>query len=157
MRHFATGCAFVALSVATPALAQTPTSAELAELVRQQAAEIATLRARLDRIEGQQSAAAPAPITTTVPTAQLAQQGADPALLLPQTANPQPRRTVPFAPQLAPPGPADRDVAQAEAARNNPSGRLAASRPAGRLPAHRWSGRRRRPPATRAGRRRLAR
>ncbi|KQM96829.1 OprO/OprP family phosphate-selective porin [Sphingomonas sp. Leaf25] len=122
MRHFASGCAFVALTVATPALAQTPTPAELAELVRQQAAEIQTLRARLDRIEGQQSAAASAPTTTTVPTAQLAQQGADPALLLPQTANTQPRRTVPFAPQLAPPGPADRDVTQAQAARDNPSG-----------------------------------
>jgi phosphate-selective porin OprO/OprP len=112
MTLFRTGCAIAAMVAATPALAQTPSAGELAELVRQQAAEIAVLKARLDRIEGQ-SAAAPA---------QVAQQGAAPALILPQTANPAARRTMPFAPQLAPPGPADRNVAQAEAARDNPSG-----------------------------------
>ena len=48
-----TGCALLALAIATPALAQTPSQAELAELVKAQAAEIAALRARLDRLEGQ--------------------------------------------------------------------------------------------------------
>ena len=62
MTMFRTASALVALLAATPALAQTPTADELAVLVRQQAAEIATLRARLDRLEGaQQVAATPAP------------------------------------------------------------------------------------------------
>ena len=104
------GCALFALAVATPALAQTPSQAELADLVRAQAAEIATLKSRLDRLEGvQAAAAAPVPAPT-----QLAQQAA------PADA---PRIvTRPFAPQLVPPGPADRDVAQARAAADNPSG-----------------------------------
>ncbi|WP_267433517.1 porin [Sphingomonas sp. GM_Shp_1] len=107
-----TATALVALMAATPALAQTPSNDDLAALVRQQAAEIATLRARLDRLEGTQAAiasaplasAAPAPTTPSAP--QLAQ------------SDPASRETVtrPFAPQLVPPGPAERDVAQARQA-----------------------------------------
>ena len=41
-----TGCAVIALAVATPALAQTPSQADLADLVRAQAAEIAALRVK---------------------------------------------------------------------------------------------------------------
>ncbi len=111
-----TGCALLALTTATPALAQTPSRSELADLVRAQAAEIAALKARLDRIESGPQAlvqAAPASAATassTTPPIQVAQ------------ANTTPRTTTPFAPQLAPPGPADRNVAQAIAARDNPSG-----------------------------------
>ncbi|KQM73170.1 MULTISPECIES: OprO/OprP family phosphate-selective porin [unclassified Sphingomonas] len=114
-----TGCAVIALAVATPALAQTPSQADLADLVRAQAAEIAALKARLDRIEGQQVvAASPAPVTTApTPTT----TPATPPVAVAQ-ATPDSRRTIPFAPQLVPPGPADRDVAQAAAARDNPSG-----------------------------------
>ena len=110
MKILRTGCALFALAVATPALAQTPSQAELADLVRAQAAEIALLKARLDRMEGaQQAAVAAAPIPVTPPP-QVAQ------------AAPVPRVTVPFAPQLAPPGPAERSIAQATASRDNPSG-----------------------------------
>ena len=104
-----TGSALLALVIATPALAQTPSPSDLADLVRAQAAEIATLKARLDRLEGQQTAVA-APAPAPVPTPPQVAQAAEP------------RRTVPFAPQLVPPGPADRDVTQALAARDNPSG-----------------------------------
>ncbi|MBD8678263.1 OprO/OprP family phosphate-selective porin [Sphingomonas sp. CFBP 13720] len=111
-------CALIALVTATPALAQTPTPADLAELVRQQAAEIAVLKARLDRIEGSTvTAAAPA-----LPAPSVAAPPVAVAQVAPPVQGTQPRRTVPFAPQLAPPGPADRNVAQAEAARDNPSG-----------------------------------
>ena len=112
MTPIRTATALVALLAATPALAQTPSNDDLAALVRQQAAEIATLRARLDRLEGTQSAIAPAPLAsaapppTTPPAPQLAQ------------SDPASRDTVtrPFAPQLVPPGPAERDVAQARQA-----------------------------------------
>ena len=43
-------CAALALIVATPALAQAPSADDLAELVKAQAAEIAALKARLDKI-----------------------------------------------------------------------------------------------------------
>lgn len=113
-----TASALIALLAATPALAQTPSSDELAALVRQQAAEIATLRARLDRLEGVASAspaatapapAAPSPSGTPMPT--------PPAPQLAQS-DPASRGTVtrPFAPQLVPPGPAERDVTQARQA-----------------------------------------
>ncbi|MFD1951214.1 OprO/OprP family phosphate-selective porin [Sphingomonas arantia] len=108
-----TGCGLLALALATPSLAQTPDAAELARLVQAQAAQIATLQARLDRLEGQQAAAAAAPVP--VPAAQAAPTQV-------AQATPEQRRTVPFAPQLAPPGPAERNVAQAIAARENPSG-----------------------------------
>jgi len=110
MTLFRSGCALAALVAATPALAQTPSAAELAELVRAQAAEIATLRARLDRLEGATAAAAPAapatPAAAAPPPAQLAQVPS-------QTGG---NVTSPFAPQLVPPGPAERDVAQARQA-----------------------------------------
>ena len=122
-----TGCAVIALAVATPALAQTPSQADLADLVRAQAAEIAALKARLDRIEGQQVAAAtPAPVTTA-PTPTSTTSPATPPVAVAQ-ATPDPRRTIPFAPQLVPPGPADRDVAQAAAARDQ-SPRVTVSTP----------------------------
>ena len=110
-----TGSALLALVIATPALAQTPSASELADLVRAQAAEIATLKARLDRLEGQQALAA-APAAPTVAPAPM------PARPQVTQAAPVPRLTVPFAPQLVPPGPAERSVAQADAARTNPSG-----------------------------------
>ncbi len=66
MTPIRTATALVALMAATPALAQTPSNDDLAALVRQQAAEIATLRARLDRLEGT-TAAAPAPVAATAP------------------------------------------------------------------------------------------
>ena len=111
MTFVRTGCAALALIAATPALAQTPSDADLAALVRAQAAEIAALKSRLDRLENSAAVAqAPAPAAPLQPAPQAVAQ------------NTEPRRTVPFAPQLAPPGPADRSVAQAVAARDNPSG-----------------------------------
>ncbi len=95
---------------ATPALAQTPAEADLAALVRAQAAEIAALKARLDRPK---AASAPAP------SAVVAGSGVSAPV---QSAQAGPLRTLPFAPQLAPPGPADRDMTQSIAARDNPSG-----------------------------------
>jgi len=113
MTLFRTGCAALALIAATPALAQAPTDADLGALVRAQAAEIAALKSRLDRLENNAAvaqASAPAPAAPLQPAPQAVAQ------------NTEPRRTVPFAPQLVPPGPADRSVAQAVAARDNPSG-----------------------------------
>ena len=106
MMLFRSGCAIAALICATPALAQTPTQEELAALVKAQAAEIAALRTRLDRLEGVQAAAvqpAPAPATPPVVMAQTPSQTGG-------------NVTSPFAPQLVPPGPAERDVAQARQA-----------------------------------------
>ncbi len=109
-----TGCALIALVVATPALAQTPSADELATLVRAQAAEIAALKARLDRLEGaQQVAAMPAPATPgTVATTSASAPA--PVQVAQQTRRPQ--VTAPFAPQLVPPGPAERDVGRAREA-----------------------------------------
>ena len=109
-----TGSALLALVIATPALAQTPGPADLADLVRAQAAEIAALKARLDRLEGQQTVAVVAQPVPQPAAPQVAQN-------TPVTP-PEARRTIPFAPQLVPPGPAERSVAQADAARTNPSG-----------------------------------
>ena len=112
MTPIRTATALVALMAATPALAQTPSNDDLAALVRQQAAEIATLRARLDRLEGTTAAAAPAPVAATAPapTASPAPQLAQSDTIGRDTV------TRPFAPQLVPPGPAERDVAQARQA-----------------------------------------
>ena len=91
-----TGCALIALVVPTPALAQIPSADELATLVRAQAAEIAALKARLDRLEGaQQVAAMPAPATpgTVAPTSASAPA---PVQVAQQTRRPQ--VTAPFAP-----------------------------------------------------------
>ncbi|PZU10000.1 MAG: porin [Sphingobium sp.] len=110
------GCAALALIAATPALAQAPTAEELAALVKAQAAEIASLKARLDKLEAQgvaQQSAAPAPDAAPdlQPAPQLAQKQAAPTLVI-----------APFAPQIVPPGPADLDVAQARAVAANPAG-----------------------------------
>lgn len=112
MTPIRTATALVALMAATPALAQTPSNDDLAALVRQQAAEIATLRARLDRLEGTTAAAAPAPVAATAPapTTSPAPQLAQSDTIGRDTV------TRPFAPQLVPPGPAERDVAQARQA-----------------------------------------
>lgn len=111
MSPFRTGCAMVALVAATPALAQTPTRDDLAELVRTQAAEIAQLRARVERLEAKGATdVAAAPIQ--VPPAQSA---APPQLAGNQQMRP-PIVTAPFAPQLVSPSPAERDVARAREA-----------------------------------------
>ena len=98
MTPIRTATALVALMAATTALAQTPSNDDLAALVRQQAAEIATLRARLDRLEGT-TAAAPAPVAATAPA-----PTTPPAPQLAQSDTTG-RDTVtrPFAPQLVPP------------------------------------------------------
>ncbi|KQM18984.1 OprO/OprP family phosphate-selective porin [Novosphingobium sp. Leaf2] len=107
------GCAALALIAATPALAaEALTNADLADLVRAQAAQIATLKARLDKLEGHNAAmaaaqSAPAP----TPAPQMAQREAAPPL-----------KVSPFAPQIVPPGPADIDVAQARAIAANEVG-----------------------------------
>ncbi|GAA3265480.1 hypothetical protein GCM10020258_33260 [Sphingomonas yabuuchiae] len=98
MTPIRTATALVALLAATPALAQTPSNDDLAALVRQQAAEIATLRARLDRLEGT-TAAAPAPVTAPAPTTPPAPQLAQSDTIGRDTV------TRPFAPQLVPPAP----------------------------------------------------
>jgi phosphate-selective porin OprO/OprP len=107
------GCAALALIAATPALAQTPSAEELAALVKAQAAEIAALKARLDRLEGQGivQESAPIPPVSQQPAPQVAQRQAVPPLVI-----------APFAPQIVPPGPADLDVAQARAVAANPAG-----------------------------------
>jgi len=114
MTPIRTATALVALMAATPALAQTPSSDDLAALVRQQAAEIAALRARLDRLEGA-AAAVPSPLANTAPA-----PSAPTTPPAPQLAQNDPSSrdivTRPFAPQLVPPGPAERDVAQARQA-----------------------------------------
>ena len=105
MKSLQYGCALLALFIATPALAQEPGPEALADLVRAQAAEIAELRARLDRLEASQSVVvATAPIgPTTIPVPQAAPER-------------RAQVTQPFAPQLAPPGPASRDVVRAQEA-----------------------------------------
>jgi phosphate-selective porin OprO/OprP len=114
-----TATALAALLAATPALAQTPSSEDLAALVRQQAAEIATLRARLDRLEGVASAspAAAAPTPADAPSLSGTPMPTPPAAQVVQ-GDLASRGTVtrPFAPQLVPPGPAERDVTQARQA-----------------------------------------
>ncbi len=103
---FRSGCALFALAAATPALAQAPSREDLAELVRAQAAEIAALKTRLDRLEGRETAA-----QVSTPSAEVA-----------QVTPPPPFTTQPYAPQLVPPGPADRDVARVQAAAENLAG-----------------------------------
>ena len=104
------GCAIGALVIATPALAQTPSQDDLAALVRAQAAEIAALKARLDRLEGT-AATAPATIAATPQTTP-----ATPAPERLAQVTPPPIITQPFAPQLVPPGPAERDITRARSA-----------------------------------------
>ncbi|MFD2430686.1 hypothetical protein ACFSUK_26735 [Sphingobium scionense] len=91
------GCAALALIVATPVLAQTPSADELAALVKAQAAEIATLKARLDKLEGQQAVAASTPSVPQQPAPQMAQQGA----IQPLVITPSRRRSCRPAPQTS--------------------------------------------------------
>jgi len=111
MKFLINGCALAALAAATPALAQPPSDEDLAALVRAQAAEIAVLKARLDRIEaGQASAAAPPPLAAAPPA---------PSTPAPVRSDRQTRSavvTAPYAPQIVPPGPAERDIARAQEA-----------------------------------------
>jgi phosphate-selective porin OprO/OprP len=103
MTVFPSACALVALLAATPALAQAPSQDELATLVRQQAAEIAALKARLDRLESAQAAVASPPAAAPPQVAPpVAVAAASPQVITP-----------PFAPQLVSPGPADRDIGRA--------------------------------------------
>jgi len=96
------GCALAAIIASAPALAQTPGRDELADLVRAQAAEIQQLRARIERLEqAPQSAAAPALPAPASPVA-------PPAVLAARAPV-----TQPYAPQLVPPGPAERDIVRA--------------------------------------------
>lgn len=105
------GCASLALIAATPALAQAPSTEELGALVRAQAAEIAALKARLEKLETQSVAqAAVTPPAQTQPVQVAQQQAAEPVVV------------TPFAPQIVPPGPADIDIAQARAIAANPAG-----------------------------------
>ena len=99
-RYLLAGTAALALVSATPALAQAPTRDELAELVRAQAAEIASLRQRVDRLEAERAVAA-APAQATAPVLAAAE---------PVDTTPKPIVTQPYAAQLLPPGPAERDV-----------------------------------------------
>ncbi|AHE53019.1 OprO/OprP family phosphate-selective porin [Sphingomonas sanxanigenens] len=104
MKLLKASCALAALVAAVPALAQTPGRDELADLVRLQAAEIQSLRARIDRLEEAQQIAS-APQEPVAPPVVVATQEAP-------AEPPAPHRTQPYAPQLAPPGPADRDIAR---------------------------------------------
>ncbi|WP_260928952.1 OprO/OprP family phosphate-selective porin [Novosphingobium sp. 9] len=107
---FKSGCAIAAVIAATPALAAEPSRDDLAELVREQAAEIAALRQRVEKLE---AGAAPSG-GGNAPAPQLAAQaGSAP----PPVVVPPPQIVVaPYAPQLVPPGPASRDVERAKAA-----------------------------------------
>ncbi|WP_232494058.1 OprO/OprP family phosphate-selective porin [Novosphingobium kaempferiae] len=108
-RFLMTGAAFVALVAANPALAQAPTRDELADLVRAQAAEIASLRQRVDALEAERKApaavAAAPQQSAPVQVAAAEPQQAPPVVV-----------TQPYAPQLLPPGPAERDIERVRAA-----------------------------------------
>ncbi|MFT4056547.1 MAG: porin [Novosphingobium sp.] len=103
-RTLMAGAAFLALVSANPALAQAPTRDELADLVRAQAAEIASLRQRVDALEADRKA----PIATAT-----AQQNAP----VVAAADPAPTviTTKPYAEQIIPPGPAERDIERVRA------------------------------------------
>jgi phosphate-selective porin OprO/OprP len=74
-RRLALGGSLCALMVATPALAENaPTTAELAKLVKAQAAEIATLKERLNMIEAREQQSSAVPATVPVQTAAQGQQ-----------------------------------------------------------------------------------
>lgn len=104
--------ALAALVFAAPAFAQGSATdqQELVSLLRAQAAEIAALRARLDRIEGTAQGTV-ARDGATLP--------AQPVVVAQRVgvANEENAQES-FAPQIVPPGPADQDVAQARAAMN---------------------------------------
>ncbi|QAY75559.1 OprO/OprP family phosphate-selective porin [Sphingosinicella sp. BN140058] len=104
--------ALAALVFAAPAFAQGSATdqQELVSLLKAQAAEIAALRARLDKIEGTAAASA-ARDGATLP--------AQPVVVAQRVgvANEENAQES-FAPQIVPPGPADQDVARARAAMN---------------------------------------
>jgi len=107
MKMFASGTALVALIAATPALAQEPTKDDLAELVRAQAAEIASLRQRVEKLEAGQSVKdGAAPVVAAASQAPAAAPEPAPQVVV----------TQPYAPQLVPPGPAERDIERVRAA-----------------------------------------
>lgn len=101
MTPIRTTAMLTAFAVSAPAFAQVPPEGDLAALVRAQAAEIAALKTRIERLEAQRAVAPAQP----APPPQVAQQPSSRAPI-----------TTPFAPQLVPPGPADRDIARAEVA-----------------------------------------
>ncbi|GAB7554985.1 hypothetical protein NRB_44990 [Novosphingobium sp. 11B] len=103
-RTLMASAAFLALAVANPALAQAPTRDELADLVRAQAAEIASLRQRVDALEATRTAAA-APQQSAPVVAAAEPEQAAPTIL----------STQPYAAQLLPPGPAERDIERVRA------------------------------------------
>jgi len=103
------GTALGVLIAATPALAQTPSRDDLADLVRAQAAEIASLRQRVDRLEAERTVAAAS-------QQQAAPQQQAPVLAAAEPAPPATIVTQPYASQLLPPGPAERDVERIRAA-----------------------------------------
>ena len=78
LRRLAVGGSLCALAVGTPALAKAPvapTNAELANLVKAQAAEIADLKSRLSAVEAhEQQQVAATPVTAPVQTAAQVQQ-----------------------------------------------------------------------------------
>lgn len=117
------GCGVAALVAATPALAQPPSAAELGDLVRAQAAEIAELRKRLDRLEQAQgtAVAAATPAVAVPPAAAPAPAAGAPTQVATASTSRRPI-TSPYAPQLVPPGPADRDVERVRAAKANLAG-----------------------------------
>ncbi|EIZ80551.1 putative phosphate selective porin [Novosphingobium sp. Rr 2-17] len=103
-RYLAAGTALAALIASTPALAQT-SQEDLANLVRAQAAEIASLRERVERLEVKRIAQADAAANAAPQVAAAVPPAARPNVV-----------TAPYAAQLAPPGPADRDIARVRAA-----------------------------------------
>lgn len=114
-RHLMAGAAVLALVAATPALAQAPTRDDLADLVRAQAAEIASLRQRVDRLEAERTVAA-APVQAPAPVL-AANEPVEASTPTPPTII-----TQPYAAQLLPPGPAERDVERVRAAAVTASG-----------------------------------
>ncbi|MBH0113846.1 porin [Novosphingobium sp. YJ-S2-02] len=111
MKTIPISCALGALLTATPTLAQTPSAQDLADLVRQQAAEIADLRERVKELETRSEAQPP---RATPPV--LAESPAAPEDTSGQGTQPPTLVTAPYAPQLIPPGPAERDIARARSA-----------------------------------------
>ncbi|MGF7153661.1 OprO/OprP family phosphate-selective porin [Novosphingobium gossypii] len=109
-RTLFTSAAFLALVSGNPALAQTPTRDDLADLVRAQAAEIASLRQRVDALEAERHTVAAATAPQQAAPVQVA--SAEPV----KTAPPVAVSTLPYAPQLLPPGPAERDIERVRAA-----------------------------------------
>ncbi|VWX46747.1 OprO/OprP family phosphate-selective porin [Novosphingobium sp. 9U] len=107
MKFLSIGCASFALAAVSPALAQAPSEEELPALVRAQAAEIASLKARLDKLEAREASAQP-PVLAAAPSPSPAPTGSRPPRAV--------AVTTPYAPQIVPPGPAERDIRRAQEA-----------------------------------------